>query len=81
MYIRVTNLQGTFQAILATDGATTFAVFIYDEIDLVDEIQYYQVGFNSGDDAKFLNIVGRCPAMYTGNLQEINAFRIDGNTH
>ena len=45
---------------------------------MIDNIQYYQVGFASGNDDSFLNIVGRDPAEYTGELQEISIFRIDG---
>ena len=74
-------LQGTFQAVLSTDGSVTFAIFIYEvNQETIDNIQYYQVGFASGDGNAFINIVGREPAQYTGELQQISAFRIDGMT-
>ena len=71
--------QGTFQAIVSTDGTVTFAVFVYeDELEVIDRIPFYQVGFASGEDHSFLNIVGREPASYTGELKKISAFRVDG---
>lgn len=40
----------------------------------------YQVGFDSGDPDGALNIVGGSPSVeYTGGLQGINVFRVDGN--
>ena len=74
-------MQGDFQAVLLTDGSASFVVFLYKQFEIIDEIDHYQVGFNSGEDDSYINIVGRDPADYTGNLQEITAFRIDGNTH
>ena len=73
-------MQGTFQAIITTDETVTFAVFIYeDDLEAIDNIQYYQVGFTTGDGNVFVNIVGRDPATnYTGDLQKISVFRIDG---
>ena len=40
----------------------------------------YQIGFNSGDGYRFLNLIGQEKAEYalTGDLSEILAFRIDG---
>ena len=72
-------LQGSFQTTLLTDGSTSFAVFVYENLALIDEIQSYQVGFNLGDGG-FLNIIGTRYALYTEELNAINAFRIDGNT-
>ena len=71
-------IQGTFQVILPTNGHTTFAVFIYENLGLIDEIGNYQVGFNSGRRDKSLNIAGASFARYTGNLRQISAYRIDG---
>ena len=31
------NVTGTFQAILASDGTNTFAVFLYDRIDGIND--------------------------------------------
>ena len=75
--------QGTFQAVVSTDGTVTFAVYIYeDDSATIDDIQYYHVGFTAGDENAFLNIVGRShektQANYTRDLQEISVFRIDG---
>ena len=61
-----------------SDGSTSFAVFVYENLALIDEIQSYQVGFNLGDGG-FLNIIGTGSALYTEELYVINAFRIDGN--
>ena len=72
-------VQGSFQAIVTTDGTVTFAVFIYeDDSETIDNIQYYQVGFTAGIEENFINIVGRDPAKYIGDLQEVSIFRIDG---
>ena len=76
------TMQGTFQVILSTDGVVSFAVFIYDKLEFIDQVESYQIGFDSGvEDSKynmFLNIAGSEQAEYTGNLQEISVFRVDG---
>ena len=74
-------MQQTFQAVLSTDGIASFAAFIYEDPDSVNELSYsHQVGFNAGDRTRGANIVGT-PAqdvMYAENLQRVNIFRIDG---
>lgn len=67
---------------LATDGNAAFSVFIYEHLEVIDEIEEYQVGFDSGDDDEFLNIMGRSSesAQYAGHWQSISSFRIDGMT-
>ena len=41
--------QVTFQVLLLSDGAATFAMFRYENLDLILEIEHRVVGFDSGD--------------------------------
>ena len=66
-------LQYTFQAVLATDGVTSFAIFLYGDIttlDLPDELPT-QTGFNAGDGEHLSNIP-------VNSLEHVNIYRIDG---
>ena len=74
-------MQISFQVVLSTDGKTSFATFLYDNViknllacDLnnsLDVLRRLTIGFNAGDRERFLNIP-------RSDLEEINVFRIDG---
>ena len=75
--------QETFQAVISTDGTLSFAAFIYENPERVNNLTYFhQVGFNAGDGTRALNILGLVPGEesynYVGSLQGVNIFRIDG---
>ncbi len=60
--------QHTFQVILSTDGMSSFATFIYQD---VTSLSIGQTGFSAGDRRRFTGIL-----QYS--LGEINTYRIDG---
>ncbi len=62
-------MQATFQAVIATDGRTSFAAFIYDDPGN-RVIVRNSVGF-FGNRRQFYNVNYRL-------LEETNLFRIDG---
>ena len=74
-------MQMSFQVVLSTDGKTSFATFLYGDVirnllacDLHNNLNVLDrltIGFNAGDRERFLNIP-------RSDLEEINAFRIDG---
>ena len=66
------TLQLTFQAVLATDGMVSFAVFIYADTDeLVSIEDMSTIGFNAGDRTRLANFM-------PDSLGTVNVFRIDG---
>ena len=72
MLLIVSFLQLLFQVVLVTDMTSSFAIFIYDDLSTVQRLSIpVQVGFNAGDQQRYLNI----PVNY---LQQVNVYRIDG---
>ena len=71
MHIIIIYPQYTFQVILSTDGISSFATFIYQNVTSLSVGQIFQTGFNSGDRRRFTNIL-------QNSLREINTYRIDG---
>ena len=66
-------LQFTFQAIITTDGQTSFTAFIYENPrDRLLRFKQIKVGF-FGNRRDFFNV-------NTRNLERVNVFRIDGKT-
>ncbi len=55
------------QCIIATDGGTSFAIFLYENADFMDLGRLDYVGFASGNDSISLTAV-----------DEKNIYRIDG---
>ena len=74
-------MQMSFQVVLSTDGKTSFATLLYDDVirnllacDLNNSLDVFyglSIGFNAGDRERFFNI----PKI---DLEKINVFRIDG---
>lgn len=67
--------------VLSTDGDNiSFAAFVYKDPESISSFTgFHQSGFDAGDNVGSLNFVGSDPGtMYTGSLQGINAFRLDG---
>ena len=67
-------LQYTFQAVLATDGTASFAIFLYGDITTLLDLsnaQRTQIGFNGGDGEHMSNIP-------VNSLEPVNIYRIDG---
>ena len=66
-------LQYTFQAVLATDGTASFAIFLYGDVTTLDlqDVQPTQIGFNAGDGEHMSNIP-------ISSLEPVNIYRIDG---
>ena len=65
-------LQQTFQLVLATDGRTSFAIFLYGDPGKIKNIINSgsgAIGFDSGDERRSV----RVPI-----LSNTNVFRIDG---
>ena len=70
-------LQVTFQVVLSTDGRASFATLIYeDPINVMSG--RYQVGFDSGDRRRGVNLLGADSISW--NTQRVNIFRIDGKS-
>ena len=44
----------TFQAVLATDGSSTYVLFLYEDIQWGDTST--SIGFNAGDNLRFFNL-------------------------
>ena len=66
-------LQQTFQLILATDGRTSFAIFLYSDPEGVKNIINSgngAIGFDAGDEKRSVRI----PII----VNNTNVFRIDG---
>ncbi len=63
--------QHTFQVILSTDGMSSFATFIYQDVTSLSIVRNFQTGFSAGDMRRFTGIL-----QYS--LGEINTYRIDG---
>ncbi len=61
--------QYTFQVILSTDGTSSFATFIYQNLTSLSVGQDFQTRFSSDDRRRSTNI---------NSLREINTYRIDG---
>lgn len=64
-------LQVTFQCVLATDGRSSFAIFIYENPDLLRGMDDSVIGFNKGDMQSF-SIIS------PSSIQHTNVYRIDG---
>lgn len=68
-----------FQLVIATDGDSSFAAFLYSDYDLrilqfADAPEFapeFHIGFNAGDRRKWANIM-------VDSLETVNIFRIDG---
>ena len=51
----ILSLQvNTFQAVLATDGSSTYVLFLYEDIQWGDTST--SIGFNAGDNLRFFNL-------------------------
>jgi hypothetical protein len=79
-YLRWFNFQVKLQAVLSTDGNTSFAAFIYEYPDQIHG--HYEVGFDAGDHVRGLVLSRK---KYYNNtvssnntLEEVNIYRIDG---
>ncbi len=72
--------QFSFQAVLCTDGETSFALYIYLDLPFVRNITSREqgiVGFDAGDQSRGDTV------LYGGEnftLNEVNVFRVDGKT-
>ena len=55
---------------MATDGRTSFAIFLYGNVSILNAINS-QTGFNSGDGVEFSNI-------QVSSISRVNVYRIDG---
>ena len=77
--------MNTFQAVLATDGFATYAMFLYEEINWYS--RPVVIGFNAGDGARFFNLLdsndfeGRRTLNSTSNvgIPGTYIFRVDQN--
>ena len=70
-------MQVTFQVVLSTDGRASFATLVYeDPINVMSG--RYQVGFDSGDRRRGVNLLGADSISW--NTQRVNIFRIDGKS-
>ena len=58
------------QAVLVTDGESSFAIFLYDNPAIIQEIVDARVGFDAGE--------GRRRTDVLDSLGTVNVFRIDG---
>ena len=82
LYEETFPMQVTFQAVLATNGRESFAVFIYDNLERIhlifelDFIEYLSIGFNKGDRSQF-SCIGPLDSC-SDSLKDINVYRIDG---
>ena len=62
----------SFQIALVTDGASSFAIVLYNDLTALRGLAVpIQVGFNAGDRQRYLNIP-------VDSLQRVNVYRIDG---
>lgn len=66
------------QLILTTDGATSFAIFIYEGIDSNTRIEHqvdYQIGFDAGNqrNSTVIKKIGHFPVQRSTSI-----YRIDG---
>ena len=72
-------VQQIFQAVLATDGRTSFVIFIYEDGDAITSIASGGrgvVGFDAGDQLRGATIQS---SERNTPLQNFTIFRVDGN--
>ena len=73
--------QLTFQAVLATDGEASFAIFMYEDLQIVRNISSQErgrVGFDAGDQTRSSTVLYGVEEL---PLSHVNIFRIDGKHH
>ena len=68
----------TYQTVLTTDGITSFAAFLYDDLTALAEIHALQgnsllIGFDAGDEVRGTELTS-----ILSHFEEVNIFRIDG---
>lgn len=69
----------TFQLILSTDGETSFATFIYEDLNTTRDIVFRvkgAIGFDAGDESRSSVVLGNNRNDFP--LRNVNVFRIDG---
>ncbi len=74
----ILQIQITFQAVVSTDGRTSFAALIYNEPNLVFSLNDTQIlGFDSGGHVLYADM-GEILSLNDQTLDATNIFRIDG---
>lgn len=70
----------SYQVILATDGTSSFAIFVYEDPQAVRNIRsaHHRVGFSAGDEIRE-GVLTDYEQSGSG-IEEVNVFRIDGMT-
>ena len=67
-------MQPTFQLVLASDGRSTFAIFLFDDlVDLTGDYvrSHVSTGFSKPDETTILRLISR-------TLNRVNIYRVEG---